>query len=235
MSLDFWKKVEKTNPKYTKEANVSGQRRTAVDAQYKKKMITEQFGMMGLGWGVVAGSEEYERIYYETTCVLNYRATAFYVWNGERAEFPIAAQIKESFVTSGGKGYLKVDDEAVKKVRTDALTKAFTDLGFCADIHMGMFDDQDYVTGAAMAAKIKEDDEKEEAAKKAYEEISGWVGEQVKSIESVANHDSAIKAIIRVKEKAISRLMAAGLQAKGFETKLDDLIKQREGKKNGSK
>jgi len=221
--IDFWKKVEKTNPQYTKDASVSGQKRTAVDAQYKKMMITEQFGMYGLGWGVVAGSEDYQRVHYENqTCILNYTATAFYNYEGNRAEFPIAAQIKESYVTNGGKGYLKIDDEAVKKVRTDALTKAFTDLGFCADIHMGKFDDQDYVQGAQMAAYAKEQDEKEEAAKRSYEEIKNWLAKEMKSAKTISNAASFNKVIDRLKEKTEIRCKVAGVSSRGFTTKLED-------------
>lgn len=230
MSLDFWKKVEKTNPKYTKNVKVSGQHRTAVDAQYKKKMITEHFGMCGMGWGVVPGSENYERHHYEkSTCLLTYTATAFYVFEGTRYEMPIAAQIKESFMTSGGNGYLKIDDEAVKKVRTDALTKAFTDLGFCADIHMGMFDDQDYVHGATIAANAKEQEEREEAARLAYEEIKAWLQKETEAASTLSNPQSHDKAIDRLKAKVKMKCNAAGLASRGFTDKLENLKK--EGKK----
>lgn len=221
--IDFWAKVEKTNPKYTKNANVSGQQRTAVDAQYKKKMITEQFGMYGLGWGVKPESEKYERCHFENqTCILTYTATAFYKWEGEVAEFPIAAQIKESYVTKNGSGYLKIDDEAVKKVRTDALTKGFTDLGFCADIHMGMFDDQDYVHGAQMAAYAKEQEEKEEAAKKSYEEIKAWLANELKSAETVSSNEAYNRAIDRLKQKVETKCKVAGLASRGFTDKLEN-------------
>ncbi|QDP61742.1 MAG: hypothetical protein Unbinned4466contig1000_54 [Prokaryotic dsDNA virus sp.] len=221
--IDFWTKVEKTNPKYTKNANVSGQQRTAVDAQYKKKMITEQFGMYGLGWGVKPESEKYERCHFENqTCILTYTATAFYKWEGEVAEFPIAAQIKESYVTKNGSGYLKIDDEAVKKVRTDALTKGFTDLGFCADIHMGMFDDQDYVHGAQMAAYAKEQEEKEEAAKKSYEEIKAWLANELKSAETVSSNEAYNRAIDRLKQKVETKCKVAGLASRGFTDKLEN-------------
>lgn len=225
--IDFWLKVETTNPKYTKNASVSGQQRTAVDAQYKKKMITEQFGMYGLGWGVKPGSEKYERVHYENqTCILTYTATAFYKWNGDIAEFPIAAQIKESYVTKNGSGYLKIDDEAVKKVRTDALTKGFTDLGFCADIHMGMFDDQDYVHGAQMAAYAKEQDEKEEAAKKSYEEIKSWLAKELESALTLSNPVSCNKAIDRLKQKVETKCKIAGLASRGFVDKLESSKKE---------
>lgn len=221
--IDFWAKVEKTNPKFTKNASVSGQQRTAVDAQYKKKMITEQFGMYGLGWGVKPDSEKYERVHFENqTCILTYTATAFYVHEGNRAEFPIAAQIKESYVTKNGSGYLKIDDEAVKKVRTDALTKGLTDLGFCADIHMGMFDDQDYVHGAQMAAYAKEQDEKEEAAKKSYDEIKSWLANELKSAETISSNEAYNRAIDRLKQKVETKCKVAGLASRGFTDKLEN-------------
>ena len=188
-------------------------------------MITAEFGMYGIGWGVVAGSESYDRIHYDDekeSVILNYTATAFYVYDGQRGEFPIAAQVLEAYRTKGGKGYKKVDAEAMKKVRTDALTKAFTDLGFGADIHMGMFDDQDYVHGATMAAYAKEQDEKEEAAKKAYEEIKVWLSKEMESVSTLSNPDSYNKAVDRLKAKVEMKCNAAGLASRGFTDKLEN-------------
>ena len=230
--LKFWDSVETTDPKYTKNEKVSGQRRTFVDAQHKKKMITGAFGMYGLGWGVIAGSENYERLHFEgSTCILNYQATAFYVYDGQRAEFPIASQIKEAYITSGGKGYLKIDDEAVKKVRTDALTKAFTDLGFCADIHMGKFEDQDYVHGAEMSARLKESEEKEEKQREQHKEIGDWLAKEVESARAISNISGFEKAVLRIKQKAITRCQVGGFASKGFETKLDKAIEDRKNEK----
>ena len=224
MSLEFWNRVEKTDPSHTKQYSDSGQTRTTVDAQVKKKMITKQFGIYGLGWGVVAGSENYDRVHYDDekeSVLLNYTATAFFVYKGERGEFPIAAQVLEAYRTKGGKGYKKVDSEAVKKVRTDALTKGFTDLGFCADIHMGMFDDQDYVHGALIAANAKKEEEAEEAAKAAYENIVNWLKDQTKSAESISNPESYNKAIERLKQKTETKCKVAGVASRGLTDKLE--------------
>lgn len=223
--IDFWNSVEGTNPKYTKQYSDSGQTRTTVDAQVKKKMISEKFGMYGLGWGVVVGSEKYERIHYDDekeSCVLNYQATAFFNYKGERGQFPIAAQVLEAYRTKGGKGYKKVDHEAIKKVRTDALTKGFTDLGFCADIHMGMFDDQDYVHGARIAAQAREQEEREEAANKSYEVIKDWLSKEVDSAKTLSNPESYNKAIDRLKQKTDTKCKAAGLSSAGLIQKLEN-------------
>ena len=218
-NLQLWDSVEKTDPSKTKDASVSGQKRTAVDAQYKKKLITKAFGPYGLRWGVVVGSEKWDRTHYDNqTCILHYMADAYYFIDGERGAFPIAASIKEAYVTKNGQGYLRIDDEAIKKVRTDALTKGFTDLGFCADIHMGMFDDQNYVRGVAAEKAIEQADEKEDEAKRKYGEIKTYVEDQIKAINSVANPAQAIKAIDRVIDKVMVRCQAAGFGSKGFET-----------------
>jgi hypothetical protein len=221
-NLKLWDSVEKTDPSKTKDASISGQKRTAVDAQYKKKLITKAFGPYGLRWGVIVGSEKLDRTHYENqTCILHYMADAYYFLDGERGEFPIAASIKETYLTRGANPYLKIDDEAIKKVRTDALTKGFTDLGFCADIHMGMFEDQDYVRGVAAEKAIEKADQKEEEAKRKYTEIQIYVAEQIKSIANVTNPAQALKAFDRVIDKVAVRCQAAGFGSKGFETILN--------------
>jgi hypothetical protein len=218
INLKLWDSVEKTDPSKTKDASISGQKRTAVDAQYKKKLITKAFGPYGLRWGVIVGSEKLDRTHYENqTCILHYMADAYYFLDGERGEFPIAASIKETYLTRGTNAYLKIDDEAIKKVRTDALTKGFTDLGFCADIHMGMFEDQDYVRGVAAEKAIEKADQKEEEAKRKYTEIQIYVAEQIKSIANVTNPAQALKAFDRVIDKVAVRCQAAGFGSKGFE------------------
>ena len=78
----------------------------------------------------------------------------FYLWNEKRGEFPITSSIKVAYVTSGGKGYLKIDDEYMKKLQTDALTKGLSFLGFNSDVFEGLFDDSRYVQG--MATKFAE-------------------------------------------------------------------------------
>jgi hypothetical protein len=50
-NLELWNKVEKTNPKYTKKAKISGHEITAIAPQYQIMQVTEQFGVYGEKWG----------------------------------------------------------------------------------------------------------------------------------------------------------------------------------------
>ncbi len=200
-NLTLWNSVEKTDPKLTKDASVRGQKRQSLGAQQKKKFITEALGVYGIGWGVVAGSESFERIHYEnSTCILQYMATAFFKYDGERGEFPIAASIRESYVTKNGSGYLLIDDESVKKVRTDALTKGFTDLGFNSDIYMGKHDDYEYLREVSEEFEIEGAADKEQAKadqmKRLFEDTNKVI-EQIDTAQSLNEVSGLYKAMFR--------------------------------------
>tara|TARA_R110002020_G_scaffold333661_1_gene549101 strand:- start:7039 stop:7569 length:531 start_codon:yes stop_codon:yes gene_type:complete len=149
--LTLWEKVETTDPEFTTKVNQRGGF-TAIGAMYQIKNATEVFGPFGKtnggGWGVK--DELYTPIMNDTLIV--YTATFYYDYYDEvvndkgenegivkfAGEFPISSSIK----TMMGN---KVDDDCIKKVQTDALTKGLSKLGFNADVFMGRFDDNKYV------------------------------------------------------------------------------------------
>jgi hypothetical protein len=51
-NLKLWNKVEKTNPKYTKDARLGGMKITSINATWQIKQATEQFGTYGKGFGL---------------------------------------------------------------------------------------------------------------------------------------------------------------------------------------
>lgn len=157
-NLELWHKVERTNPKYTKNAKVSGNAITAIAPQYQIMNVTEQFGSYGSTWGfkdieldyslvnVPFKREKTEGVYPNKKVIgvedaymglVVFKAIFFY----PDGEFPIINSI--SLFTNND--MTKLDDNFAKKVETDALTKAISKLGFNADIFMGKFDDQRYV------------------------------------------------------------------------------------------
>lgn len=134
-NMDLWSKVEKTNPAYTKSANVRGNKITAIAPQTQIKCATEQFGVYGSKWGWKSFDFDYALL--EKTGIVIFKGV-FYFPNGE---FPISASIsafKDGAMT-------KPDADFAKKVETDALTKALSKLGFNADVFMGLYDDNKYV------------------------------------------------------------------------------------------
>ena len=133
-NLDLWSKVETTNPKYTKPANVKGNKITSISPQYQLLNATEQFGSYGKGWGFESIELDYS---LQSVGLVIFKGIFFY----PEGKFPIINSIgiyKDNAQT-------KIDDDFAKKVETDALTKALSKLGFNADIFMGKFDDCRYV------------------------------------------------------------------------------------------
>ena len=137
-NLSLWESVETTDPEFTTKVNQRGGF-TAIGAQYQIRNATELFGPFGHGFGVK--DESYTPILNDTLIV--YTATFFYKYYNEKlniteGEFPVSSSIK---VMMGN----RVDDDCIKKVATDALTKGLSKLGFNADVFMGRFDDNKYV------------------------------------------------------------------------------------------
>ena len=136
--MGLWNKVCKTNPDYTKKMTY-GAKLIAINAQTQRKKATEMFGPFGIGWGVKEPSYRVLGIIEEAKKgIIMYEAILFYKWKDIEGEFPISSSI-EMIVGS------KLDDECIKKVTTDALTKGLSYLGFNSDIHEGLWDDDKYV------------------------------------------------------------------------------------------
>jgi hypothetical protein len=126
-NLKLWSKVEKTNPQFTKHIAYGQRKFTAIAAYYQIKMATQIWGSYGSTWGLRNSELIIEKI--NNTDMALYKVTFFYP-NGE---FEIRNSIKVS------------DDEFLKKLETDTLTKALSRLGFNSDVFMGFFDDSRYV------------------------------------------------------------------------------------------
>lgn len=133
-NLELWGKVEKTNPNYTKQANVKGNRITSISPQYQIKQATEQFGVYGVTWGFKSMEFDYT---LKDIGMATFKAVFFFP-NGQ---FEIVNSVQ--LFKDGAK--TKIDDDFAKKVETDTLTKALSKLGFSADIFLGKFDDVKYL------------------------------------------------------------------------------------------
>ena len=162
-NLELWDTVCKTDPKHTKKVNQRGGF-TAIAAQSQIKRATEVFGIMGHGWGV----EDEKFTTVEGTTMVLYTANLWYKFNTRTGAIPIHSSIKY-----GANG--RYDDDFSKKVATDALTKGLSKLGFNADVFMGLFDDNKYVTDVTNKFKEVAD--------------SKWVIEVAKASEKLSDTD----------------------------------------------
>ena len=133
-NLKLWKVVEKTNPAYTKKANVKGNNITSISPQYQILNATKQFGPYGVEWGFKDMNIDYTLM---DKGLVSFKAT-FYFPRGEFETINSIQLYRDNAMT-------KIDDNFAKKLETDTLTKALSKLGFNADIFLGKFDDIRYI------------------------------------------------------------------------------------------
>ena len=144
-NLLFWESVQTTDPNFTKEVGF-GRKFTSINAQYQVRELTRAFGKIGEGWGI--NNEQFYTL-NSIEGLICYQATLWYIVEGNAHQF----DINSSIASHNGKG--RLDDECFKKVSTDALTKGLSKLGFNADIFLGMWDDNRYVTQVKESFKTK--------------------------------------------------------------------------------
>lgn len=141
-NLRIWNAVSRTNPAHTKHVNQRGGF-TAISAQYQILAATEQFGPIGEGWGYTTG----EPIIVDTLVMVPVT-----LWHGNRGNaFGPMLGCEE---WKDGKG--RIDSDAPKKAVTDGLTKLLSQLGFNADVFLGMYDDNKYVERVRQEFAAKE-------------------------------------------------------------------------------
>lgn len=162
----LWRAVEKTDPAFTKGfSRGGGFKGTATNATYLARKATEQFGPCGIGWGVQVIDEEIiegaplmvEGVVVAHDLIHKVRARLWYVQDGVRGE---VEQFGQTQIVGKNKNGYYTDEEAPKKSLTDAMTKCLSLLGFSADIHLGLYDDNKYVAGlqAEFAPRVSEDE-----------------------------------------------------------------------------
>jgi hypothetical protein len=139
-NLELWNTLSKTDPKHTKPFNRSGGfKGTAIKPIWIIRQLTDRFGPAGVGWGV---NEPQFQVVPADGEILVYCTVS--AWHGDKANilYGVGGDKVQAKRSSGS----FCDDEAFKKAFTDAVNNAFKFIGVGGDIHMGMFEDDKYVT-----------------------------------------------------------------------------------------
>lgn len=130
-NLAIWNAVSKTNPANTKPVNQRGGF-TSICAQSQVMEATRQFGPIGIGWGYIAAAPTFHD---------NLLFVQITLWHGSRDN--TYGPMLGCAEWKSDKG--RLDSDAGKKATTDALTKLLSQLGFNADVFLGLYDDSKYV------------------------------------------------------------------------------------------
>lgn len=230
-NLGLWNSVEKTDPKYTKPAKLNGMQITAISPAYQKKIATNAFGPYGTGWGVVIGSEDFERYSIGETILLSYKAVLFYIHEGVRGEIPIAATEKLSYKVQN-KNYVKIDDDADKKVKTSALTKGLSDLGFNADIFMGKFGDLEYRQLRETEERIEKSENFDSDQQSGFKEVTTWLEKEIKTLNTMKSVPVVTAVTNKIEQGLRDRLSVIKISADKINSMVGKLHKSANDKVN---
>lgn len=141
-NLRIWSALEKTDPAHTKGFNrAGGFKGTAIKPIWIAKRLTEQFGPVGIGWGM--GEPSFQVVPCDGEILVFCTVSA---WHGSRDNVLYGVGGDKAMAKRNSGAFC--DDEAFKKAFTDAIGNAFKFTGVGADVHMGLFDDDKYVAAA---------------------------------------------------------------------------------------
>lgn len=193
-NLSIWKRVQRTDARFTKPLEGMGFVGTSINSNYMFMRATEIFGPIGEGWGYEVLEEKFIDGKPLVEPVLNERnkqvATRF-LRDGDGALFCeqnhsikirfwyiIECETRGEFESYGATPYryqtqygMKVDGEAIKKSLTDAIKKALSMLGFSSDVFMGMHDNPEYVASNKLEYEIKAASDNAEDATRIRKEL----------------------------------------------------------------
>lgn len=221
-NLELWKDVFKTDERFTTAFSVNGGG-TSINGTYMTMIATREFGPKGIGWGVDILEERFDNgapitrtvkgtdgnntwelipdgvggILTEKHHIIKIRL--WYIRNGVRGEeisFGCTPYIYSS------KHGLICDGEATKKSLTDATKKALSAPGFCADIFMGLYDNQEYRQKNKAEFALKNASENAEDAARVRQELDDKLTRVANTLASAVSENEINKVYSSIAREA---------------------------------
>ncbi len=170
-NMRLWNELEKTDPKFVKPITGKQYKGSSPSPHWIRMRLTERFGPAGLGWGTTVLREQVVQVGVKAVHYCTIRL--WYVLDGQRGEVEACGGTEIGGVRKSS-GEAWIDEDGSKKSLTDALVKAAAEIGMCADIFLGRWDDSKYVeqrgeeeraAGAAISARTQAEKVAELAAR----------------------------------------------------------------------
>lgn len=137
-NLNIWNNNQDIDLKFTKQVRVPGRQPfTSIDTYELIRLATKEFGTYGDGFGISSMAWSEKEVGDTTMLILDA------VFSYKEVSFPYRNMIKYIYKTKAG--YLKIDEDAPKKVITNTVAKCLSMLGFGASAYLGMFEDENYI------------------------------------------------------------------------------------------
>ena len=144
-NMEIWNNLSKSDPKYLKKISFGARSFTAIDPQYQIRMMTEQFGPVGQGWGWHNATRFIDLSNGDTAVIAD--VTVWHTTPGN-AFGPFSGCRK--FFDAEKK---RMAEDAPKMAITDGLTKALSHIGCNADVFLGEMDGNKYAEDSGKPAQ----------------------------------------------------------------------------------
>ncbi|WP_380677173.1 hypothetical protein [Serratia aquatilis] len=233
-NLDIWKRVMRTDPRYTKPIEGAGFIGTSINSEYMFMRATEVFGPIGTGWGytiveekMFTGAPMSEAVFEGGKIVGNHILRD--ADGSILCEQNHSLQIEFWYVLNGKKGFLNAygatpyiyktkrgfmaDSEVMKKSLTDAIKKSLSMLGFSADVFLGWHDLAEYREENATEFAIRNASDKAEDVTRLREELDEKLAKVAETISSAVTVNEAAKVHASIAREVETHRKAA--EAKG--------------------
>ena len=144
-NMKIWDSLSKSDPKYLKKISFGSRSFTAIDPQYQVRMMTEQFGPVGEGWGWTNDTRFINLSNGDTAVIADVT-----VWHTSPANsFGPFSGCRKFFDAAKG----RLAEDAPKMAITDGLTKALSHIGCNADVFLGEMDGNKYAADSGKASQ----------------------------------------------------------------------------------
>ncbi|WP_337058191.1 hypothetical protein [Pseudomonas sp. USHLN015] len=228
-NLALWESVQTTDKKFTKEAQLDGRTVTSINGTYMAKRATEEFGPIGKGWGfdiLVDRLDQGAPILGKDGAVIAHelmhtiQLKLWYVRAGKRNS--VTHYGHTPFVRKSQYGAY-TDFDAPKKSLTDAMKKCLSLIGFSADVHLGMFDDQTYLEGLELKKRLEDAGDPESAMDEAKEDFKAWLRSQLEALKTAPNVRALNLMRKQIAEKARAKAVVVKFDPAYIEARIDEV------------
>lgn len=222
-NMRIWSQSDKTDTRFTKKAEVNGQKITSLSGTAMIMKATEIFGPAGIGFGWKVLEERFDkgmeifsgeadkRLSLGFTLNHTVRILFWFVLDGQRGELESYGCTNAVYKSKYG---LSTDGEAPKKSLTDAIKKALSALGFSADVFLGMHDDTNYLEQLNEELAIERAEDKEAEIEKQKTERLEFLKSTIETMQGAATmnelkkiHDHAVRKLsMRKDETGVKRI-----------------------------
>jgi hypothetical protein len=208
--MQIWDKVSTTDTRYTKAAEVGGQKITSLNGTAMIMKATEVFGPVGIGFGWSIVEERFDegsemvsgegdkRLALGRELNHTIKIRFWFELDGKRGEIEQYGCTRYLYKSKYG---TTTDGEAPKKSLTDAIKKSLSMLGFSADVFLGLFDDHTYVEQLKEEQAIEQAVDKDAEILRQKQERLDWLNSAVETMgKAVTAHELKMLNVKYIRE-----------------------------------